>query len=332
MVIVTLVFLWLHLDGFPQRNLLLAAVVIWAIARLLRLSTFVWCNLGRGGTKASVEVLPGDAMRVTISPARSFAFKPGQYMYLYIPSVGLWTAHPFSVAWNDIALPCDRTESESIYDEKGLPAPSDPDVKGQQTLSAVIRRRTGFTNSLFQRADKAGARDGAKLTLNAYIEGPYGNERSLSSYGKVLLFAGGVGITQTMPYVKHLVEGYSANTVATRTVVLVWIIQSPEHLEWIRPWMTEILAMDKRRDILSVKLFITRPRRAKEVHSPSATVQMFPSRPNVDVLIGSECESMVGCMGVSVAGPGTLQDDVRAAVRKRSTRMNIDLMEESFSW
>ncbi len=42
--------------------------------------------------------------------------------------------------------------------------------------------------------------------------------------------------------------------------------------------MTEILAMEKRRDILKILLFVTRPKSTKEIHSPSATVQMFPGR------------------------------------------------------
>ncbi|KFY98160.1 hypothetical protein V498_01626 [Pseudogymnoascus sp. VKM F-4517 (FW-2822)] len=72
-------------------------------------------------------------------------------------------------------------------------------------------------------------------------------------------------------------------------VLLVWIIQSPEHLEWMRPWMTS----------------------TKEIQSPSATVQMFPGRPNMDTLIDMEIESQIGAMGVSVCGSGSLSDDVR---------------------
>lgn len=105
-----------------------------------------------------------------------------------------------------------------------------------------------------------------------------------------------------------------------------------EHLEWIRPWMTEILAMDKRRDVLRILLFVTRPRSTKEIHSPSATVQMFPGRPNVETLIGLEAENQVGAMAVTVCGTGSLSDDVRRAVRRRQTSSNIDLIEESFSW
>jgi Ferric reductase NAD binding domain len=147
-----------------------------------------------------------------------------------------------------------------------------------------------------------------------------------------MLFAGGVGITHQVPFVRDLVVGYANGTVAARRVVLVWIIKSPEHLEWIRPWMTTILGMDKRRDVLRILLFITRPRSTKEIHSPSATVQMFPGKPNVDTLIDMEIENQVGTMGVSVCGPGSLSDDVRNAVRKRQDSSCIEYLEESFTW
>jgi ferredoxin-NADP reductase len=154
----------------------------------------------------------------------------------------------------------------------------------------------------------------------------------MDSYGTVVLFAGGVGITHQVPFVRHLVKGYAEGTVAARRVTLVWIIQSPEHLEWIRPWMTSILAMDRRREVLRIMLFITRPRNTKEIQSPSATVQMFPGRPNIDTLIGMEVENQVGAMGVLVCGNGSLSDDVRRVCRKRQDQTNVDFVEESFTW
>lgn len=172
----------------------------------------------------------------------------------------------------------------------------------------------------------------SRLTLRAFAEGPYGSIHSMDSYGTVLLVAGGVGITHHVPFVRHLVHGYAEGTVAARRVTLVWIIQSPEHLEWIRPWMTSILAMDRRREVLRIMLFITRPRNTKEIQSPSATVQMFPGRPNIDTLVGMEVENQVGAMGVLCCGNGSLSDDVRRVCRKRQDQTNIDYVEESFTW
>lgn len=96
--------------------------------------------------------------------------------------------------------------------------------------------------------------------------------------------------------------------------------------------MTTILAMPKRRDLLRIQLFVTRPRNSKEIHSPSATVQMFPGKPNVERLVEMECREQIGAMGVGVCGPGGLGDDVREAVRKRQGERQVDLLEEGFGW
>lgn len=94
--------------------------------------------------------------------------------------------------------------------------------------------------------------------------------------------------------------------------------------------------MERRREVLGIKLFITRPRNMKEVVSPSSTVQMFPGRPCVDTLVCGECEGGkgVGAVGVSVCGTGALADDVRRACRgtKRQEGWVVDFVEENFSW
>jgi hypothetical protein len=96
--------------------------------------------------------------------------------------------------------------------------------------------------------------------------------------------------------------------------------------------MASILSLPSRRDVLKIMLFVTRPRSTKEIHSPSATVQMFPGKPNVETLIELEMENQIGAMAVSVCGTGSLADDVRKAVRKRQSETSLELVESAFSW
>lgn len=321
LAILVLITVWYHLKlaGLDQTNLLIGIFAIWILERSIR----VFKNLYRNGTgsKALVEALPGNAVRVTVDMPRPWTFKAGQHAYLCIPSVSAMQSHPFSVAWSD--------EAESLDPEKLAMNRQDILSMKKTSMSFIIRERTGFTRSLFKRAEAAP--DG-RFTTKVFAEGPYGGMHQMTSYGTVLLFAGGVGITHQVPHVRHLVAGYSNSTVAARKILLVWIIQSPEHLEWIRPWMTSILAMDKRRDVLRIMLFVSRPRSTKEIHSPSATVQMFPGRPNVGAILDGEIQNRVGAMGVSVCGSGGLSDDVRRAVRERQALAEVDFVEEAFSW
>ena len=99
--------------------------------------------------------------------------------------------------------------------------------------------------------------------------------------------------------------------------------------------MDYILHMPNRKDLLRIKLFITRPKNQREITSPSSTVQMFPGRPNISMLLMKEVHEQVGAMCVTVCGPGGLADDVRSVVRKAQGSMAenmIDLWEESFTW
>ena len=132
-----------------------------------------------------------------------------------------------------------------------------------------------------------------------------------------MLWAAGIGITHQLPHVRDIVAAYGNGTTATRRLTLVWIIQSPEHLEWIRAWMTQILAMPRRREILKILLFVTRPRNNKEIHSPSSSVQMMPGRPNIQSLIDQEMQDGIGAACVSTCGTGSLADEIRSAVRAR---------------
>lgn len=322
LVITAVATVWIHLNDRPAQVLVLGALICWIFERFARVYLLVRNNLSRKGcTKAEIEALPGDAMRVTLRVAKSWNFRPGQHIYLYMPSIGMWTSHPFSVAWSD--------ESHDHATEKALPT-SRQDMFATRTssVSLVIRRRTGFTDSLYKKAEAVGT---GPLVTTAYVEGPYGSQ-SFQSYGTVMLFAAGIGITHQVPHVRDLVAAYANGTAATRRVVLVWVIQSPEHLEWIRPWMTQILAMDKRRDILKILLFVTRPRSTKEIHSPSASVQMYPGKPDCAALISKEQETQIGAMAISVCGTGGMSDDVRKGMRDRCEHTEIDFFEEAFTW
>jgi NAD(P)H-flavin reductase len=339
LALVAFIALSQHLKELPQLVYLKAALIAWGIEvrlcfviclrsvltlyqRFVRFAINTYRNILGSKTTAVVQSLPGDAMRITLRLARPWTVRPGQHIYLYIPSVGLWTSHPFSVAWS---------ESERVLtEEKGLVMTRQDWMSAQkETISLLVRRRTGFTDTLYKKAEKSA---GGQISVFALAEGPYGGLHNLDSYGTVMMFAGGVGITHHVPFIRHLVQGYADGMVAARRVTLVWTIQSPEHLEWIRPWMTTILQMDRRRDVLRVMLFISRPRNTKEIQSPSATVQMFPGRPNINTLLDLEIENQIGAMGVMVCGSGSMADDVRLACRQRQEYSNIDLIEESFTW
>lgn len=311
----------------PQQHYINWMVSLWIMERTARFIRIVYRNFSlRSCTKVTVEAMPGEACRVTFNIQRPWRYTPGCHVYVYLPRVSLWMSHPFSIAWcEERAVPAEDEKLPSKKTDLDTPI----STRMATSISLVMCKRTGMTAKLY---NKANASPNGTITMYGAVEGPYGGLESLHSYGTVILFAGGVGITHQLSHVQDLLAGHLAGTVATRKVILVWSVRTTETLEWVRPWMDEVLAMPNRKEVLKVLLFITKPRNTREVISRSETVQMFPGRANPRVIIEKEMENRVGAMAVTVCGPGAFADDVRAAARGQIGEGTVDFVEESFTW
>ncbi|KAI9888737.1 MAG: hypothetical protein M1814_006469 [Vezdaea aestivalis] len=321
------VYMHLKVHQIPQLTVLKLVIAIWVLERSARVIWLLYRNVSRKGcTAVTVQALGEDACRVSFELARPWTNRPGSHAFVYLPTISGLQNHPFSIAWAD---------DHSIYpvaDEK-LPT-STTDLLAQPTrtrttVSMVVQKRTGFTARLHA---KAVASPSSTIILPGAIEGPYGGHDSLKSYGTVVMFAGGIGITHHISHIRDLVAGFDSATVATRKITLIWTVRATEQLEWVRPWMDRILAMPQRRAVLKILLFVTRPRSARELISPSATVQMYPGRPIPQVVLDKEIAERVGAVAVTVCGPGSLADSVREAARRRMEVASVDFLEEAFTW
>ena len=335
LAIATIIGVKVHcrIASLPGEGYIDWVIALWALERTARLFRLVYRNIApRRLTKVTVEALESkgiEASRVTIEVARPWRYQPGSHLYLYIPSISFWMSHPFSIAWSDTYPMLDV----STMDQK-IPQRKESCVgytnKSTTTVSLIIAKRTGMTGKIF---DRARASATGTFTTHGLVEGPYGGLDRLHSYGTVILFAAGVGITHQIGHIRDLLEGNAAATVATQRVVLVWSVKNTETLEWVRPWMDDILQMPNRKQVLKVLIFVTKPRSAREVVSRSETVQMFPGRCNPGVVLGKEMVRRVGAVGVTVCGPGAFADEVRAAVRGVvDCGKTVDFVEESFTW
>ncbi|KAL2149971.1 hypothetical protein VTH82DRAFT_7647 [Thermothelomyces myriococcoides] len=334
LALIAFICTWIHCvtatvpGGLPQLPWIMAIMFLWLAERAARMLRLVYANWSaRGLTEAVVEALPGEACRVTMHLPRFINIRPGQHAYLRFAGVNFWENHPFSIAWyqhryRDDVLPTSETEKTRLWP---------PREAVGTTVSFIIGAHSGFTRKLYDKAREAP--QGRGISMRAAFEGPYALGFSMDSYGHCVLFAGATGITHQISYLRHLIDGYNAGTVATRRITLVWIVRDYELLEWARPYMDQILRLPNRREVLQIRLFITRPRTPSEVFSSSTTVQMFPGRPNIPMLLAKEVGEQMGAMCVSVCGPGGLADDVRDAVRKvQDHRTVVDFVEESFTW
>jgi hypothetical protein len=326
----------MHLPAYPS---ILTAVLLFLGERVFRIGRIVHLNYSRnsGMTTAFVEALPGEACRVTFQLPRQITIRPGSHMYAYLPCVSLWMSHPFSVAWTNV-------ESEPpIAGHDLLPQrPSTPNSLERQSVMNIVRQaptsvslimvaRTGMTKQLYH---KARAAPNGQLKLRGFLEGPYAGHDSLVSYGTVVMFAGGGGITHHLIQIRHLLAGARAQTVATRRIALVWSIRDVECMEWVKPWMNEILHMEGRREVLMIRVHVSKPtRRIDQNKSKSKpTMQIIQGRCDPGAVLDEILPTRIGATMVSVCGPGVLADEVRAAVRSRIRLGNLELNEESFTW
>lgn len=281
-------------------------------------------------------------MRVTVQLARPWKFVPGQHAYIYMPSVSLISSHPFSVAWcgppDEMVLQESTGNSASGEKAPAVTTKASESQTGQPTLCFVTRIREGFTRSLSKRVRNQ-TEAGSKYITTCFLEGPYGNtSNTMDSYSRVVLFAGGVGITHQIPYAQYLSS--KKNTGITEKVLLVWAVNSPRHATWVTGWLNSILSQPGARDILRVHIYISTPEfegQGGQMMLPGLNddeaVKIFAGKTSPAQVLDNELlEHRLGSMGVSVCGPGGLSDDVRHAVRERQHLGSIDYIEASFSW
>lgn len=330
LVLFSLIGVYVHLDThkLPQVPWLQLIFILWGLEWFARFARIAYYNISmRSVSRVHVEALPQEACRLTFQLVRPWVPRPGCHVHVYLPTMSLWSSHPFSIAWaNPIRHNVPSSEKLPIS-ERDLDAASvQPST---HIISLVIRARSGFTRKLYDRASRSPT---GQLTTWGFFEGPYGGHESLASYGTVLLFAGGVGITHQVNYVRDMVAAYASGTTAIQKLVLVWSVPDTQCLEWVKPWMDEILQMPRRREVLRIMLFITKPRSNVEISSASATVQMFPGRCPVQSIVDREVANREGAVGVTVCGPGPFADSVRAAVRRRVDLGCVDFVEEAFTY
>lgn len=323
------VYFHAKLGPLPQMPYVIAIACIWFYDRIFRFARLMYRNVSfrHGLTKATVEALPGDACRVTFFLPRPWIYKAGTHAYVYFPSISGLQSHPFSIAWSSTTAPApvsaDMEMLPMTKQDLSIPQPA-------HSISFIMAKRTGMTGKLY---DRAAACPSRKLNLTGLVEGPYGEPASLHSYGTVVLFAGGVGITHQIGQLRALLSAHDAGTTAVRRITLVWTVRSTEQLDWVRPWMNEIFAMPGRREVLNLQMYVTKPNNMNEVRSASESVRMFPGRPKSALILKEEFNRRVGAMCVGICGPGAMADDVRAGVRGLDMSKGVvDFWEESFTW
>ncbi|CDU22660.1 uncharacterized protein SPSC_01290 [Sporisorium scitamineum] len=245
---------------------------------------------------AFVQLLPGKTLRLTLRTPNKMSWKPGQWVYLNIPSVRFWESHPFTIASaHDADFPV-ATEFVNADAEKGLAHAEK--VKGEErTMVLLVRCRRGFTRQLWNFVAKkrqmqiqaaADAQHGAGVYgmpgtamvpalgkdttgvhLRAIVDGPYGSadRTHWDIHSTVVIVCGGSGVSFGMSVLEHLCAcmagamkfgkgGKGGKKFLTQRVRFVWIMREFSHLQWIAAALRRCIEMVPP-EHLQVDLFVT---------------------------------------------------------------------------
>ena len=206
---------WHCKDFLTSWHYLWATLAIWVASYDIRLIYANWTNPFRMsfmiGEESAVTILPENAIKVTV--ATTMRWKPGQYVYLRMPSVAFFESHPFTIS----SLCSNDFPSE--YGEH------------YRDLALVFRPFGGFTRKVFLKA----LENGPYKTYTALLEGPYGGmRREMAAFDDVVFFAGGSGITAIASHLLDLIKKIRDKKAVTKSVRVIWALKSPDTMEWFK--------------------------------------------------------------------------------------------------
>lgn len=271
------------------------AIAVWSFDRLFRAGRV----LKNGARRAQVTDLGGGYVRVDI-PCVRWGLAPGLHAYVCFPTLDPlrpWENHPFSVIPTAI-LPAPAVGCGIIKGEEDKECELGPRL-ATQADSPGDDRPVGAGITLFvKKAAGLTRRLQAHGSLLALLDGPYTNSRAAGAVlrcDRVLLIAGGIGITSILAW-----------TSRHRNVKLAWSVSESARC------LAEAIDLSGVAD--------------REVR--------VGGRFNIDELVHGEAVAGWDRVGVVVSGPGSLCDDVRAAVAAagRRGRTVFELEVDAYSW
>ncbi|KAH8650810.1 hypothetical protein BGZ60DRAFT_497958 [Tricladium varicosporioides] len=206
------VFLWLlwkHVPEYAMYNVwfAIAALSFDCIYRgVLLCLRNIHTKLRRIGYEAEFSSRGKDITVITIDSTASFTCSAGQHVYLWIPRLGPFETHPFTIA---------TTHSKSKSND--------------QAIEFAVRAQSGFSKRINQYTTTREAR-GETTTLRAFIAGPYGSPPNWKAYETLILLCASTGASFTLPVLESILD--SANSSCVRRISFLLLAREENHVEY----------------------------------------------------------------------------------------------------
>ncbi|KAK4503761.1 hypothetical protein PRZ48_004676 [Zasmidium cellare] len=217
--------------GLHRPDLSLKAAIItilagsmWFADKSLRLSRWIFYGYNNHCT---LTALPDEGVKITMR--RPMRAAPGSVAFVWIPRIRLFQRHPFTL------------------------------VQTQPCAEFIVKARDGFTRDLYKAACKTPG-----MKFHAALEGPYGNVPDANRYDKVVILAGGSGITFAMS--QALAWASKRRTPKEKaTLDLIWTVRRRANFEWFKDELAALKANDR----VNLHLYVSGPNHEQYVTEES---------------------------------------------------------------
>lgn len=287
---------------------LIAVFAVWGFDRIARVVRIAMV----GPRRAIVTEIGQGYVRIDV-PCVRWGSDPGKHCYVYFPTLHRlqpWVNHPFSILSTALLHPPHLVDGVTYSGNESQSQNSGDIEKTDGVKSAITTARVrqsrlpGPACGLTMYVRKNGGTTRALVehaSLLTLIEGPYPNNSTteILRSDRLLLICGGIGITALLPFANN-----------HWNVKLAWSVK--ESAQCLVNDLEGALGTIVDKDI------------------------QIGSRLDIKQLLVEEVESGWDRVGVVVAGPGAMCDDVRAAVvqaaKASAGRTEFELEVEAYSW
>ncbi|KAI1769992.1 ferric reductase like transmembrane component-domain-containing protein [Hypoxylon cercidicola] len=195
-ILAAIIFLWLIYVHVPKnaRYNVWFAIAALCFDRAFRLGLLFWQNIKLRPNRSCCEggqwighqtqLSPvGDSLTVLTIKDVHFKWKPGQHLYLWMPGVAPFEAHPYTIA----------------------SAHQMPETCVCNSIQLVVRAHSGFSKRLNRLARKMEESE-KKQALTALVVGPYGYPARWDIFETLVLISASTGASYTLPILESVLH------------------------------------------------------------------------------------------------------------------------------
>ncbi|OAA58974.1 ferric-chelate reductase [Niveomyces insectorum RCEF 264] len=232
--------LYLHVPAYARYNVWFAIAAL-CLDRAVRLVLLVWQNVKvrpnpsrckggqRIGHQAQIRAVGDDITVVTIKDVH-FRWRAGQHLYLWMPWIGPFEQHPYTIA-------CAHQ------------------VPGGGTcicnsIQLVVRKHGGFSKRLHDRAVKlrkhgsGGTGTGTgNPSFTAFVTGPLGEPPRWDVYETLVLISASTGASFTLPILESVLQ--TKRTVCTKRVDFLLAAKKGDEIDYYVQRLHELIDLAK---------------------------------------------------------------------------------------